>query len=414
MSQSYHGASTEGRAGFDSNAYGSTGDNPIMTAGRVAINGSVDSTLIRTRRHTAGQGASLYGGDTSDESFTIMPHDPVFEQRKAGNLRRNRTVGNDTYAPVLSTFNGAGNKGDSVATFMSNILFRGFAGGDGARGDTTGRNSGDNRDIAIIQAGTLTTRNTGPTRIEAGDTIVWMAPMPGDKRSYDRGIVGSKRIMPYLLPFRVGAQLANSFRISDLLRDPKARDWSNTDAALTVAAVRTRKAIKSSIILAAHVLFMLGFAQPVQGAFSPGAVGVQARQAASAQFRAAHPVGGRTGVDRRALYTALAGALEFPKISKSSGAHFDGEGLTPEASAANYAAAVFASGPLHMLSPASPVTHKAEPGDFGELTRLQRAYIGDVMSAADASNMEARSRIVGVCLAGGMPGETIDLFMKHG
>lgn len=179
----------------DINSIGNLGRNPNTPAGRIAINGHIDQNEFRNRKDNAKKERTFFQGPTDDQSFVIFPRDLCVQKKNYMGTKNIHRV-HDPY--VFSTLNGYGHKSDKLFQIIEQLEFRGLAGGQGAKYDSTGKSP--EVDLALVQGGVNTITNTGPDRIMNGDLIYWTVP-PREK-AYERGRRGSERMVLHTMPYK--------------------------------------------------------------------------------------------------------------------------------------------------------------------------------------------------------------------
>lgn len=150
--------------------------NPITPHGSVVVNAGYDYQHYATHRANDG---------SDQDNFAIKKKDLVFSNKRLS--KRRRTAYNEPDLHVISTTNG-------VKPEQLDHEEYAFVGISHAHIDST-----SHRHAAVTVSGLTTIKNTGPTRIEAGDKIVWdLEKRPEKKRK-------TFQTVPYHRAFEGGA-----------------------------------------------------------------------------------------------------------------------------------------------------------------------------------------------------------------
>ena len=269
---------------LDAQASGGLGRNPIVPEGKVSDNVFLDTRRIQHIKQTAkviygGRGPdagrkprTLYPAPTSDDAFTILPRDPVFQHFGQCPGVENRELGDFVY--VLATFNGMGKPGGTRWQLMSRMMFRGIATGQGVAYHPKWADSP--QETAVIRGGANTMLNTGPYQISNGDWV-WLSPPPPDD-PYEKGIIGRQnsrnpdRMPAHTMPYKVGADSLTIDSLKDILSKPESEiegDFNDFDypPPIVEGAIQFKEALGELSLMTVHVMMASGLFKFEEDAF---------------------------------------------------------------------------------------------------------------------------------------------------
>lgn len=378
----------------DINAEGGLGRNPISNVGRVVINGYVNFDEIQERKGRALTGDTLYGGPTDDDAFAILPRDICIEEKVPTTGRRNA---HKMVAPfVLSTVNGGFKKTDKLWEVIENHDFRGLAGGQGAKTDSSGKNP--EVDLALVQGGITTITNTGTKRIENGDMIYWTLP-PLDN-PFERSRRGSYRMPLHTMPFDPKHDELSEDTLQQILADtPTDESWPINESAKLV-----KQTVMQQTLNALHIILTSGLVK-----WDPNILRDKAKRTQNAR----EYLEPRSLDLRKKFLTDVSAALGLRDIQRTrdSSVEFRTSLMeTRETTLEEFAMDVFfAKKDSALLLPMEEGTRNLPSGNWGSIIRNQKAVLSDYFASVNKANQFVERRIFAKAVTPAEPGKDLDV-----
>lgn len=390
----------------DINALPGSGRSPITNAGRVAINGHLAEQIIRERIENHRRGLTLYQGPVNDWVFTIYPREIVLEE-KLPSVSKNRYKSLNPF--VLSTVNAAFKKGDSLWEITEGLDFRGVAGGQGAKYDERGQNP--EIDLALVQGGLITMKNTGQKRIQNNSLLYWSLPPLHDP--YEKGIRGSSRMVIHTVSYEPSLDKLSEDTLGELMTRKEDSFRSEYDKEfrypIQEGARNMKQAIMQIFLDALHTFLMSGIVKLDLKAIENQSV----RQTNSTRYS------NDTSKNRAEIFRKIASSLELLNIQKKSDdPNFKFKDPAPnsdrEISLLEFAIdVVLGKRESSLIFPLVDGTHALPSGFQGKVVQNQKAVLSDLFSAINKSNNFVTRRIFGKALTPAQPGQDMDVLLQR-
>ncbi len=392
----------------DINSIGESGRNPITNAGRVAINGHVNEEEIIERKDNYTDQTTLFPGPTEDTDFAIYPRELCIEEKIPLSGTRNR---HKMHAPyVLSVVNAGFKKGEAIWAVTERLDFRGIAGGQGAKYDSDGQSP--EIDLALVQGGLSTLRNTGPKRIPNNTWIYWSLPDP--KSPYDRGIRGSTRQPYWTMPYEPKLDRLSEYTLAYLMSNPAvamSKNAGNFDQQyrfpIQDAAVLMREVVAQIYLDALHTFLTSGLVRLDAGAFE------NARTRAQNAISYTSNRTTRTNILR--LVGAALGVRDVQRKSTDPKITFRPDPASEtETTLGAFAVDVFlARKDYALMVPLTAGTRAVPTGDSGNLLRNQTGVLSDLFAAINRGNEFTTRRIFAKTMSPAEPGKEMDVLLQR-
>ncbi len=419
---------------LDVQASGGLGRSPIVPEGKVTDNVFLDTRMIQQIKQTSkivhggkeerrgGKGA-LYPGAPSDDAWTILPRDPVFQHLGQSHGVQNGEIGDFVY--VLATFNGMGRPGGTRWELMSRMMFRGIATGEGVAYHLKWADSP--QEFAVIRGGANTVMNTGPRDISNGDWV-WLSP-PTPDAPYEKGIIGRQnarnpdRMPAHTMPYKVGADsltidsLKNILSQSESSIKEKFSDFDNPPP-IVEGAIMFKEALGEISLAITHVLMSSGLFHFDESAIAdPGLRSRNSTQYLNRERDTVlgrmakilkvteddpHPptaTGGRSRQEKIEIsLDVLAGRITDPKVGEKfvGISEFLMQTVTAETDEA-------------LLFRLEKGTRGMPGGLRGKLNAIQIGTLPKLFSSVDKANHLVKSAIIGKALSSARPGMEFDI-----
>ncbi len=384
---------------MDINTSGEQDGTSITTAGRVAINVRLDEREILARKDASARDLALYNGPVEDESFRVLPGEIVFEEKERGRtgvMTSDQTI-------VLSTVNGAFSKGESLSVVTDRIDYRGVAGSQGGRYDSTGRNPLPH--FPALLGGLTTMMNTGKQQILNGDQIFWNLPDPKDTNGMDYRRGGRKVLQTKPYDPRADTLTVENMRtyMSTLAADLKGNADVDPRAPLVEGAETMKQAMLQLFLEALHVFMSTGIV-----AYNPKILDdPRTRQTNADAYRSKENEG-----ERKKFLFAVARELGI------KGAHATGgtnriQFAPNDKSLEEIASSVIVGREQNSML-FTAVDRAKLTGDARALVKNQRAVLSKILYSVDRVRHFTTRRIFGKAVSPAAPGQRMDVLLRSG
>ncbi len=378
---------------MDINSYGQEEGTSITTAGRVVINTRLDEREIMARKDASARDLALYNGPVEDDSFRVLPGEIVFEEKergRAGVMTSDQTL-------VLSTVNGAFSKGESLSVITDRLDYRGVAGSEGGRYDSTGRNPQSY--FPALIGGLTTMKNTGKEQILNGDRIYWALPNPKDTNGPDYRRGGRKVLQTKAYDPRADTLTVKNMRayMSKPAADLEGDAAVDPRAPLVEGAETMKQAMLQLFLEALHVFMKTGIVK-----YDPETLrNERTRKTNANAYRSAE---NRSeflfGIARELGIKGMHGDAERTNVL------FENETLEEIASSV-----IVGCESSSMLF--KPVDGKLT-GSAMTLVKNQKAVLSKILYSVDRVRHFTTRRIFATAVSSAAPGQRIDVLLRSG
>ncbi len=381
------------------NSHGQEEGTSITTAGRVVINTRLDEREILARKEASARDQALYNGPVEDDSFRVLPGEIVFEEKDHG---RTSIVTSDG-SLVLSTLNGAFSKGESLSVITDRLDYRGVAGSEGGRYDSTGRNP--HVHFPALIGGLTTMTNTGKKQIRNGDRIFWSLPDPKDINEMDIRNGGRKVLQTN--PYDPRADTLTIETMRAYMSTSAAALQGNPDVDLRAPLVQGAETMKQAwlqlFLEALHVFMMTGIVK-----YDPNILtNAEERRKNINEYQS---TGGakerKTFLSNIALQLGIKNVYALGDI-RPKNLQVDGESLEQIASSVMVG--------LKMSSMLfKPVDDADLKGNEKILVRNQSAVLSKILNSVDRARHFTLRRIFATAVSSAAPGQKMDVLLRSG
>ena len=233
---------------FELNSTNGMGRNPITQAGKVVYNGFKDHNLIKIFKAQLRTGKNFYPGPTSDENYSIQQREVVYSRRKGTNAKKGSMH-------VLSSVNAGFDKKDPLWKIISEHEIRGVAVTRSLL-DSTGANP--EIDVVVQTGGLVTTVNTGPKKINNGDSVFMEWPDPN--KPFASQPRNSEKQLLWTMPYDPCMDALTESNIWEIMKDPAtiSEYESDINKPIVRGAINFKKFLLTTSVLAIHSALSAG------------------------------------------------------------------------------------------------------------------------------------------------------------